>query len=406
MSDFLFATLDAGGNLPPALGIGRELLRQGHRVRFLGHARQATAVEATGAEFIPYRHAAPLDLAVPAAAHRQFAAMLSAFSDAGIGRDLVAEARREPPDVVVIDCLLLGAIEAAATAGLRHVVLVHSFFAFFDGPFRHGPMGAALSLKGLPPRRVMQQAERVLVCADPVLDPAGSWDRVSWESAPDKVVWSGAVVDDVVAAGAGTPSAEQLVGVPPPSAAPSSGVSAAGTLSPGPSAAGPPRVLVSLSSTAFPGQQEVLQKILDAASGLPVELIVTTGPAVDPASLSVPGNASVHRYVDHNRIMPDCRAVICHGGHATSMRALAHGLPVMVLPMHPLMDQHMVGKAISNAGAGVLLKRTSSPDQIGAALAALLASESHLKAAVYIGNRLRRGAGARAGARILADLAG
>ena len=150
----------------------------------------------------------------------------------------------------------------------------------------------------------------------------------------------------------------------------------------------------------------MLQKILDAAAGLPVELIVTTGPAVDPASLSVPDNASVHSYVDHNEIMPDCSAVICHGGHSTSMRALAHGLPVLVLPMHPLMDQHMVGKAISNAGAGVVLNRKSSPDQIGAALTALLASESQRKAAAYVGARLRRAGGARAGAQVLADLAG
>jgi UDP:flavonoid glycosyltransferase YjiC (YdhE family) len=387
MPSFLFATLDAGGNLRPALGIGRELLRQGHRVRFLGHARQAAAVEAAGAEFIPYRHAAPLDLAVPAPAHRQFAVMLNVFSDAGIGQDLVAEARREPPDVVVVDCLLLGAIDAAAKAGLPQVVLVHSFFAYFDGPFRHGPMGAALSLKGLPPRRVMGRADLVLVCADPLLDPAGSWDSVSWDRDPDRVVWSGAVVDDVCPAPAGQPD-----GARPPS--------------PGAPAGSLPRVLASLSTTAFPGQQEVLQKILDAASGLPVELVMTTGPTVDPASLSAPANAAMHSYVDHIEIMPGCSAVICHGGHSTSMRALAHGLPVMVLPMHPMMDQHMVGKAISNAGAGVLLNRKSSPDQIGAALTALLASESRRKAAAYIGVRLRKAAGARAGAQVLADLAG
>jgi len=381
MSSFLFATLDAGGNLYPALGIGRELLRQGHRVRFLGHPRQAAEVEAAGAEFVPYRHAAPLDPAMPAPAHRQFAALLNVFGDAGIGRDLVEEARREPPDVVVVDCLLLGAIDAAAKAGLPQVVLVHSFFAYFDGPFRHGPMGAALTLKGLPPRRVMGRAERVLVCADPLLDPAGSWDRVSWESDPDRVVWSGAVVDDVVLASES------------PGTAGSPGV-------------GPPRVLASLSTTAFPGQQEVLQKILDAASRLPVELIVTTGPAVDPASLSVPKNATVHRFVNHNEVMPGCSAVICHGGHSTSMRTLAHGLPVMVLPMNPMMDQHMVGKAISNAGAGVVLNRKSSPEQIGAALTALLASESQRKAAAYVGTRLRRAGGARAGAQVLADLAG
>lgn len=378
MSNFLFVTLDAGGNLPPALGIGRELLRQGHRVRFLGHPRQAEAIESSGAEFTAYRHAAPLEPSVAVPAPRQFAAILNVFSDAGIGRDVVAEARREPADVVVIDCLLLGAIDAAAKAGLRTAVLVHSFFAFFDGPFRHGPMGAALTLKGLPPRRVMQQADRLLVSTDAVLDPAGSRDSVTWDRDPDKLVWLGAVVDDVS-------PAPQTAGQPP---------------------AGLPRVLVSLSSTAFPGQPEVLQRILDAAAGLPVELVVTTGPAVDPADLSAPANATLHRYADHNRIMPDCSAVICHGGHATSMRALAHGLPVLVLPMNPLMDQHMVGKAISDAGAGVLLNRKSTPEQISAALTALLASESHRKAAAYVGDRLRRAAGARTGAQVLADLAG
>lgn len=371
MARFLFATLDAGGNLPPALGIGRELLRQGHRVRFLGHPQQAAAVEASGAEFIPYRHAAPLHPAAPAAAPRQFAAMLKVFSDAGIGRDLVEEARREPPDVAVVDCLLLGAIDAAARAGLRPAVLVHSFLGFFDGPFRRGPMGAALSLKGLTPRRVMGQAARVLVCADPLLDPAGRSD--GFRRTAGTVVWSGAVVEEPF---------------------------------PGTPATAPPRVLASLSTTAFPGQRQVLQKILDAAAGLPVELIVTTGPAVDPAGLSAPPNAIVHRYVDHALIMPACRAVIGHGGHATAMRALAHGLPILILPMHPLLDQPMVGKAISDAGAGVVLGRKSSPEKIGAALSELLQSDSYGRAASTVGARLRAAAGAQAGAEALLALAG
>ncbi|WP_426225140.1 hypothetical protein [Pseudarthrobacter sp. DSP2-3-2b1] len=50
MKDFLFATLDAGGNLPPALGIARELVRAGHRVRFLGEPQQAGMVEAAGSD--------------------------------------------------------------------------------------------------------------------------------------------------------------------------------------------------------------------------------------------------------------------------------------------------------------------------------------------------------------------
>lgn len=161
-----------------------------------------------------------------------------------------------------------------------------------------------------------------------------------------------------------------------------------------------------MSTTAFPGQRQVLQNILDAAAALPITLTVTTGPAVDPAELSAPPNATVHRYVDHLQLMPRCSAVIGHGGHATTMRALAHGLPLMILPMHPLMDQPMIGKAVRDAGAGVLLRRTSPPEQIAAALAALLGSERHRQAAELLGARLRGADGARTGARMLAELAG
>ena len=42
MADILFVTWDGGGNLPPAIGIGRELRSRGHEVRFIGHAGVAT----------------------------------------------------------------------------------------------------------------------------------------------------------------------------------------------------------------------------------------------------------------------------------------------------------------------------------------------------------------------------
>ena len=369
MADILFATLAAGGNLPPALGIAAELLQQGHRVRFLGHAEQAAAVEGTGAEFIPYRHAAPLHPAEAVAAPRQFAAMLRVFGDEGIGRDLVAEAGRGPADAVVVDCLLLGAIRAAARAGLPTAVLVHSFLGFFDGPFRRGPMGAALALKGLPARRVMSSAGRILVCADPLLDPAAG---AHLPAGRPSTVWTGAVVEG---------AAREMP------------------------AAQPPRVLASLSTTAFPGQGQVLQRILDAAATLPLELVVTTGPAVNPAALNAPRNATVLRYVDHAELMPGCSAVIGHGGHSTTMRALAQGLPMLVLPMHPLMDQPMVGKAVRDAGAGLVLSRKSRSSEIAEALTSVLGSDGYAAAAARVGERLRGAAGAKTGARAVLDFA-
>ena len=51
MAEILFVTWDGGGNVPPAVGIAEELKNRGHRVRFLGHPRQALAFSERGLEF-------------------------------------------------------------------------------------------------------------------------------------------------------------------------------------------------------------------------------------------------------------------------------------------------------------------------------------------------------------------
>lgn len=51
-----------------------------------------------------------------------------------------------------------------------------------------------------------------------------------------------------------------------------------------------------------------------------------------------------------------------HGGHAATMLALAHGFPLVMVHMHPLLGQRMVRKAVQAAGVG-LLARASSPKE-------------------------------------------
>ena len=48
MARILVVTWDGGGNVPPMLGIARELQRRGHQVRVLGHPQQREVVAATG----------------------------------------------------------------------------------------------------------------------------------------------------------------------------------------------------------------------------------------------------------------------------------------------------------------------------------------------------------------------
>ncbi|KAF0963847.1 MULTISPECIES: glycosyltransferase [Rhodococcus] len=358
MADIVIVTFDAGGNVPPALGIGRELRKRGHRVRVLGHQGQRPVVEAAGLEFRGYRNSPRWPPHTEVSTWTVLTMGLTMVTDPGIGCDLREVVRDDPADLVVIDCMLFNALDAAARAGLPHAALFHTFYAAFDGSFRHGPFGIVPRLKGLGPRRLWRQADLALVCSDPVLDPAGT------RSHDGHLVWTGAVHDAKAAAVGRTP----------------------------------PRVLASLSTSGFPGQRRALQNILDAAEDTDIELVVTTGPAIDPAAFRVPANASVHRYLPHNEVMPTCSAVIGHGGHATAFRALAHGLPMLILPMSALTDQRTIGKTVAATGAGKVLRKTAKPNQIRAALDELLASESYRTAAATLGARIRATDGASAAA--------
>lgn len=360
MTDVVFATVDAGGNVPPLKEVAVEVARRGHRVRVLGHEQQRESFERVGLEFHAYNQSEPWDPTIQRPTMQAIRAFVAQFSGPQMRADLTA--LLGPGSVAVVDCMQLAGLKAAQDAGVPTAALVHSFHAYFDGGWRRGPVGILARLKGLGARKLWRNCGTVLVTTDRSLDPAGSR---TW---PDSFVWTGPIQ---------------------PEPAPSSPVA-------------PPRVLVSLSTIAFPGQQETLQNILDGLAGKPIEVVVTTGPAVDPATLTVPANAEVHAFLPHEDVMPGCSAVIGHGGHATTVRALAHGLPIVIMPMHPLLDQAMVGKAVEKAGAGVSIKRTAAPEDIGAALETVLDGR-HRAAAVAIAERWRGVDGAAVAAdRILA----
>ncbi|WBB70086.1 glycosyltransferase [Micromonospora sp. WMMD812] len=362
MADVLFVTWDGGGNVPPAVGVAAELRSRGHRVRFLGHQQQAAEFEAQGFDFTPYRAGRPYS----SLAANSPATMISLFSTPGFGHDLLAEVDRQPADLVVIDCLLLSALRSAERAGLRHVALVHLFYQYLRGSWSRGPVGLLARLRGYRPQRSWSAADLTLVATLRDLDPAG---RRSW---PQRVRYTGPVLR------------------PPAPAAREAEERQA--------------ILVSLSTNNFPGQPQALQAILDAVADLPARAIVTTGPAVDPAALRAPANAELHRFVPHDEVMPRVSLVIGHGGHATTMRALAHDLPLVVMPMHPMMDQPMVGRAVQDAGAGRLVRKGARPGELRATIAELLADGPHRRAAERLGQQIRDSHGAATAADALESL--
>ena len=357
MARILFATWDGGGNVPPATTIAAELQRRGHDVRFLGHETQRASLTGQGFGFTSYAGAKPFSSLEPNSPAR----LIALFGDRQMGADVVADLEREPADLVVVDALLLGVLDALQRSGQRFVTLVHLYDGYLRGGWAKGPVGLVNRLRGLHAGRLWDAAELELVATLPSLDPGARG------TVPATRSFTGPAL-------AGVPAPHDL-------------------------ARHDPAVLVSLSTYEYPGMTACLQRILDATADLDARVVVTTGPVIDPADLRPSARHEVHRFVPHDELMGQVSLVVGHGGHATTMRALAHDLPLVVMPMHPLLDQPMVGRSVAEAGAGVLLRKKASVEQIRDAVTARLADGPHRAAAARLGAEIREadGTGTAAG---------
>lgn len=349
MAEILFVTWDGGGNLPPALGIAAQLKARGHAIRFAGHRRQRAALEAAGVDVVPTPRAQDFS-GIEA---NSVTTTIAMFADRELGNDVLAALAERPADVVVVDCLLFGVMGQLRRAGVRYVVLEHLYDAYLTGGWMKGPMGMAMRLKRLHPRRALESARLRLVTALPSLDPASRRPGLTY----------------------------------------------VGPVAPySPPVDSEPMVLVSLSTFHFAGMTRCLQAILDASAGLEARVVVTTGPVVDPNELRVPPNAEVHRFVPHAELMPRASLVVGHGGHGTTMQALAHDLPLVLMPMHPLLDQPLVARTVAATGAGRVVDKKASADDLRPVIRQLLADGPHRKAAARLGAEIRAMPGASRGA--------
>jgi UDP:flavonoid glycosyltransferase YjiC (YdhE family) len=349
MARVLAVTWDGGGNVPPMLGIVERLRKRGHDVRVLGHEQQRAAVEKSGAEFVAYRHARPWLATETHTPERTFAM----FTETGPGEDVAAELGAPlAPDLVLADGLRLAALRAAQRLRVPTVALVHSFHRYFTHGWARGPIGLLATARGLRPTTLWNACDRVLVATDRALDPA--------DDLPANVIYTGPVLS-----------------TPAPGDRPET-----------------PLVLVSLSTIFYPAQAAVLQNVLDGLADLDVRVVVAVGDSVDPAALSHRPDVEVRRFVDHDDVMSTAALLVGHGGHATTLRALSHGLPVLVVPLHPMLDQKMIGRAVAATGAARVLPTKAGPQAIRAAVRALLADDAARAAAAACGARIRSQDGA------------
>lgn len=350
MARLLFVALDAGGNVPPVLDVAAEAADRGHEVHVLGHERLRDRVRRRGLSLDAFAGTRPWDAGREQSVLR-WAPMLN---DARIGEEVRRVCARWGPDVVVVDCMAVTAHAAVDDLGIPRVVLTHTYKGYYDRQYLV-TSGVLSLLAGHNLARLWATAALDLVCCSRELDPAARRRHA------DNVRWVG-VVDR-----------ESPREVDPGE---------------------PPLVLVSMSTNGFRGQRRTLRRVIAALGELPVRAVVTTGGVIDPDDLladsPAPDNVHVTGYADHAEIMDRSALVITHGGHSTAFRALARGIPLVVVAASLMTDQRLVGRSLADAGAAVRMSRaTATTARLRAAVTTVLDDPGHRAAAGRIGRRLR-----------------
>ena len=73
--------------------------------------------------------------------------------------------------------------------------------------------------------------------------------------------------------------------------------------------------------------------ILTALAEVDATVFTTIGRNNDPTELGpLPANVIVERYVPQADVLPFCDVAVGHGGSGSTLGALAHGLPMLLLP--------------------------------------------------------------------------
>ena len=130
-----------------------------------------------------------------------------------------------------------------------------------------------------------------------------------------------------------------------------------------------PNVYVTLGTVL--DEADVLRLLLNALADVDCNVLMTIGRGGDPASLAPwPANATVERFVPQADVLPYCSVVVSHGGSGTTYGALAHGLPLLMLPHGA--DQFENAAAARAAGvAEALMPHEIETAAIRSAVAAL-----------------------------------
>jgi UDP:flavonoid glycosyltransferase YjiC (YdhE family) len=365
----LFSTTGHSGHLLPLAPLAKACEQAGHDVAVAIHATRTGAAERAGLQAIP----------IPIAPDSAWAPLMSELPRLQQG---AADARIIPEGFARIGAgsALPGMIDAVEA--WRPDVVVHECYEFA------GPIAA--ELRGIPSVRV-------------ALGLASTEDWVTRLAAP-------AVAEMRRAHGLPPDAApEPLLSMVPPGLDDGSAVRfrngvarPAGPLPDWWENAGDPLVYLTFGSVtgSLPFFPALYQRVLEALAALPVRVLLTLGRDADPVALGpLPPNAHAEAWVAQDDVLAHAAVVVGHGGYGTTLGALAHGVPMVSLPLFAG-DQWRTARRVAEVGAGVLLedgeRRVFDPPGPGViarlpgALREVLADPAFGRAAQLLGEEMER----------------
>ncbi len=143
---------------------------------------------------------------------------------------------------------------------------------------------------------------------------------------------------------------------------------------------GVPTVYFTLGTVFNVESGDLFERVLAGLGGLPIDIVATVGREIDPAQFGPqPANIRVERYISQSLILPRCDLVISHGGSGSVIGALAHGLPMVLLPMGA--DQPLNAARCADLGvARVLDALEATPESVREAVSSVLADPGYRQA--------------------------
>jgi len=386
MARFLFVVPPATGHINPTVSVAHHLTERGHQVAWVGYARKTRPLlpengalfaldegdfQRIEAEYTPLSEVAR-GLESVILFWERFMLPLSATMLAGVEEAI----DRFRPDVVVSDQQALAGALSARKRRLPWATLVTTAAGVLNRPVQDLPL-------------LWEFYQDKLACAQ---KSAGLDVQENGDKSPHLVVVFSSremVFEEAF------PAHYQFVG-PSFSARPQT------TPFPWERLQDRPRVLISLGTVNADRGQRFYQTALEALGSSPWQVILVAPPA-RIGEAAVPDNFLVRAYVPQLALLPLVQAVVCHAGQNTVSEALAHGLPLVVLPIKD--DQPVIAAQVEQAGVGIRLKfgRLRAADLLQAVLRVL--TEPHYRlAAERVQESFARAGGARRAASLLESL--